>query len=67
MACAPYGPSSGPGTSPPSAPPNEAAPRDNSEVTAGCACRAGRNAPPPAPLALLALSLVSALALRRQR
>ncbi|GMV13474.1 MAG: trypsin-like serine protease [Polyangiaceae bacterium] len=67
VACAPYGPSSGPGTSPPSAPPNEAAPRDNSEVTAGCACRAGRNAPPPAPLALLALSLVSALALRRQR
>lgn len=64
VACAPYGPSSGPPSSPP---PLEAAPRDNSEVTAGCACRGSSGTSPSGPLALLALFIAGAAALGRRR
>jgi MYXO-CTERM domain-containing protein len=65
VACAPYGPNSGPGG--PSVGPEGVPSHDNGEVTAGCACRSSAPTPPTAPLALFTLALIGSTALRRRR
>lgn len=63
-ACAPYAPS--PSAGGPSAPPLAGSPRENTEVTAGCACRTGTERAPSGSLALLAASLAGAALWRRR-
>ena len=65
VACAPYGPGSGPNG--PNLGPEEPRSPDNGDVTGGCACRLAGASQSSLPFVLLALSLAGITALRRRR
>ena len=65
VACAPYGPGSGPNG--PNLGPEEPRSPDNGDVTGGCACRLAGASRSSLPFVLLALSLAGITALRRRR